>query len=100
MTIKDFYDIAEYANNNWRGSFAPRDLCEFAYEYYTEYKTRMVERGSPLDKLLTQLVADYNAADGENITDVVDLGSWLEAISWDLGYTSYSGWERFLDDFS
>lgn len=97
MDIKDFYDIAEYANTNWRGNFSPRELCEAAYEYYLEYKSGTVTDGSPLCNLITNLVEDYEAADDDT---AIMIGNWLEDMSYQFGYTSYNGYERFLSDFS
>lgn len=96
MDIKDFYDIAEYASNAWNGKFSPRELCEFAYDYYLEYKSGMVVDGSPLCSLITQLVEEYDVADDDTATMI---GNWLEDMSWQFGYTSYNGYERFLSEF-
>lgn len=96
MDIKDFYDIAEYASNTWNGKFSPRELCEFAYDYYLEYKSGVVVDGSPLCGLITQLVEEYDVADDDTATMI---GNWLEDMSWQFGYTSYNGYERFLSEF-
>ena len=29
----DFYTIAEYGNENWKGSFTPREIANNAYNY-------------------------------------------------------------------
>ena len=37
LTYEDFYDIAEYGNSNWKGSFTPREIACNAYDYKVEY---------------------------------------------------------------
>ena len=37
MDYSDFYDIAEYGNENWKGSFTPREIACNAYDYKVEY---------------------------------------------------------------
>lgn len=27
MTYEDFYDIAEYGNENWKGSYTPKEIA-------------------------------------------------------------------------
>lgn len=41
MTYSDFYDIAEYGNENWKGNFTPKEIAENAYEYLCEFKESM-----------------------------------------------------------
>ena len=33
MEYSDFYDIAEYGNDHWKGSFTPREIACNAYDY-------------------------------------------------------------------
>ena len=37
LTFEDFYDIADYGNKNWKGSFTPKEVASNAYSYYCEY---------------------------------------------------------------
>ena len=37
MTYDDFYKIAEYGNENWKGNFTPREIACNAYDYKAEY---------------------------------------------------------------
>ena len=37
MDYSDFYDIAEYGNEHWKGSFTPREIACNAYDYKVEY---------------------------------------------------------------
>lgn len=33
----NFYDIAEYGNEHWKGNFSPRKIADNAYNYKTDY---------------------------------------------------------------
>ena len=33
MEYSDFYDIAEYGNEHWKGNFTPREIANNAYDY-------------------------------------------------------------------
>ena len=46
MTYDDFYKIAEYGNENWKGSFTPREIACNAYDYKVEYDYS-IEQGKP-----------------------------------------------------
>lgn len=46
MTYNDFYTIVEYGNENWKGSFTPREIACNAYDYKSEYDYS-IERGKP-----------------------------------------------------
>lgn len=46
MTYDDFYTIAEYGNENWKGSFTPREIACNAYDYKIEYDYS-IKQGKP-----------------------------------------------------
>ena len=46
MEFNDFYTIAEYGNENWKGSFSPREIACNAYDYKVEYDYS-IEQGKP-----------------------------------------------------
>ena len=37
LEFNDFYTIAEYGNENWKGCFTPREIANNAYDYKVEY---------------------------------------------------------------
>ena len=37
MEYTDFYDIAEYANENWKGNFTPKEIACYTYDYYADF---------------------------------------------------------------
>ena len=53
MTYDDFYVIAEYGNENWKGSFTPREIANNAYEYKVEYDYS-INQGKPT-RTMTEL---------------------------------------------
>ena len=73
MTYDDFYTIAEYGNENWKGSFTPREVACNAYDYLCEYRYS-VAKGKPtrtmieLCKLICEDMdyADYAESQEEN----------------------------------
>ena len=38
MGFDDSYLIAEYGNENWKGSFTPREIADNAYDYLCEFQ--------------------------------------------------------------
>lgn len=38
MEFADFYDIAVYGNEAWKGSFTPKEVACNAYDYLCEFK--------------------------------------------------------------
>ena len=51
MEYDDFYTIAEYGNENWKGSFTPREIANNAYEYKVEYDYS-IEQGKPTHTMI------------------------------------------------
>ena len=77
MDYEDFYCLSEWANENWKGSFSPKDVAVNAYEYKTDYDfAREVEANSAvIDSLLDQLDEDGSEEAKE----------WAERIREDYG---------------
>lgn len=60
LEYSDFYDIAAYGNENWKGSYSPKEVACNAYDYYSDFKASK-EQGKPTDliqKLLMLLLDD------------------------------------------
>lgn len=82
LDFRDFYCIADYANMNWKGGFAPIEIAENAYNYLCEFQSSK-EKGEPNDTikyLLTNL--DEDIANGEELEDVK---YWTSEIRKELG---------------
>lgn len=37
LSYLNFYDIAEYGNEHWKGNFSPREIADNAHDYKTDY---------------------------------------------------------------
>lgn len=46
MEFMDFYDLAEYANAEWKGNFAQREIVNNAHVYWSEFLVS-AEEGKP-----------------------------------------------------
>ena len=77
MTYSDFYNIAEYGNENWKGCFSPKEIAENAYDYLCEFNTSK-QNGEPTEtiKELAKLLAEDG---GEECHD------WLYEMTKSLG---------------
>ena len=51
MEYADFYDIAEYGNENWKGSFTPKEIACNAYDYKVEYDYS-IKQGKPTHTMI------------------------------------------------
>ena len=94
MDIKDFWDMCEYANTAWRGKFSNREICENAYELYTNLLDG-VSSGDPLDEFIQQLVMDWYEDDGGDLEH--QLGDWLESLAYSLGYRDF---DELIKDYA
>ncbi len=77
LEFSDFYDLAEYGNKNWKGSFTPKEVACNAYDYYEEYQ-QSVKQGHPTHTMmeLYNLLKDDDSDEVEywlsNLEDVLD----------------------------
>ena len=51
LEFNDFYTIAEYGNENWKGNFSPREIANNAYDYKVEYDYS-IEQGKPTHTMI------------------------------------------------
>ena len=71
LEYADFYDIAEYGNENWKGYFTPREIACNAYEYKVEYDYS-TEQGKPtrtMIELCKLICEDMDYADYAEIQE-------------------------------
>ena len=71
MEYADFYDIAEYGNENWKGSFTQREIACNAYDYLCEYRYS-VAKGKPtrtMIELCKLICEDIDYADYAEIQE-------------------------------
>ena len=71
MTYDNFYTIAEYGNEHWKGSFTPREVANNAYDYLCEYRYS-VATGKPtrtMIELCKLICEDMDYADYAEIQE-------------------------------
>ena len=71
MEYSDFYDIAEYGNENWRGGFSHREIAENAYIYKTEYDALGLD-SQIIQTLVELLTMDLNETTSEWIDRITE----------------------------
>lgn len=92
MTYEDFYDIAEYGNTNWDGSYTQREIACNAYDYLVEFEaSKAKEEISPIIQELCKLLAEdgseeckdwlYKMANELGLIDI-DYQDYLETDQW------------------
>ena len=67
----DFYDISEYGNENWKGSFTSREIANNAYDYKAEYDYS-IKQGKPtrtMTELCKLICEDINYTDYAEIQE-------------------------------
>ena len=71
MDYNDFYTITEYGNENWKGSFTPREIACNAYDYKAEYDYS-IKQGKPtrtMIELCKLICEDMDYADYAEIQE-------------------------------
>ena len=71
LDYNDFYTIAEYGNENWKGSFTPREIAYNAYDYNEEYDYS-IKQGKPtrtMTELWKLICEDMDYADYAEIQE-------------------------------
>ena len=71
MEFNDFYTIAEYGSENWKGSFTPREIANNAYDYKAEYDYS-IKQGKPtrtMTELCKLICEDINYTDYAEIQE-------------------------------
>ena len=68
----DFYDIAAYGNENWKGGYTPKEVAQNAYDYYSDFKASK-ENGIVMHSIskLIELLAEDESEDANHISDIV-----------------------------
>ena len=51
LEYADCYNIAEYGNENWKGSFTPKEIACNSYNYKVEYDYS-IEQGKPTHTMI------------------------------------------------
>lgn len=78
MKYADFYDIAVYGNDNWKGNFSQKEVACNAFDYWSDYEYSKVKGvvTEVIQRLIELLIDDWYNDHDEN-SEVED---WL----WEL----------------
>ena len=60
LEYPDFYNIAAYGNENWKGSYTEKEIACNAYDYYSDFKTSKEKHYATelIQRLLIRLLDD------------------------------------------
>ena len=88
MEYDDFYSIAEYGNENWKGSFTSREIANNAYDYLCEFhESKTNNEPTEIIKTLCSLLAE----DGSD-----ECKWWLKEIAEELNLIDMD-WRDYLE---
>ena len=101
MEYGDFYDIAVYANKNWKGTSSERETACYAYDYYTDFlwSKENEEIAHDIKVLCKNLAEDLKAMPNleEPKQQLYQIASELNLI--DMDYADYLDTDEWLGDF-
>lgn len=75
LEFKDFYMVAEYANDHWNCKSTPMEIAQNAYDWFTEYQMSIVTKEPTWN---IQALLDQLAEDAKNGSEKAE--EWLTEI--------------------
>lgn len=74
MTFMDFYDIAQYANANWKCHMTEREIVKHAYELWDTYQISdgVCPFEQEIETLIENLEEDYRETKDEQVKEWLD----------------------------
>lgn len=84
-----WYEIAHYANENWKGNFSERELASFSYDYLESFKDSYKNKNP--DKIVGTLVENLYDDMMNGNEEVLD---YLEPIA------ENTAWEDFFEELA
>ena len=62
LEYRDFYDIAAYGNENWKGSYTTKEVLQNASDYYSDFQSAKrkgyISKDNTIYRILMRLVED------------------------------------------
>ena len=101
LEYENFYDIATYASENWKGNFTPKEIAIYAYRYYADFLwSKENETISETIKSLAKNLSD----DIKAMPDLEEPKYWLYRIASelnliDMDYQDYIDTDKWLEEF-
>lgn len=65
MTYGDFYNIAKYGNENWNGSYTPKEVACNAYDYFSDFEYSKARGGYHISSTIQELLRLLDEDDSE-----------------------------------
>lgn len=97
MDYEDFYEIAEYLNENWKGGFSKKEIARNAYDYFDEFKAS-IKQGYYTHTM--QEILDLLNADMENVytpdENRLQIDHWLTSLATGMEKKSTKIAERIM----
>lgn len=95
MDYGDFYDVAKYGNEMWKGSYTTKEIACNAYDYLQDYKwsRREGKLSEIICTLLKNLIADWKSGSEETVV-------WIKNMITDLNLTdaTFPELSEFIED--
>lgn len=101
LTYADFYDIAVYGNENWKGNFTKKQIACNAYDYYSDFEwSKANDEIAHNIKLLCKNLAD----DLREMPDLEEPREWLYRIAeeldlLDIDYMDYEETDKAIIEY-
>lgn len=90
MTYKDFYEIATYGNEMWKGCFSPKEVACNAFDYYADFQWS--KENETIAHNIQEL-AKILAEDGSE-----ECKDWLYEMATELGLLDMDFWDYMETD--
>ena len=85
LEYSDFYDIATYGNEMWKGSFTPKEVACNAYDYYVDFQW---SKENEIVARIIQELAKLLSEDGSE-----ECKDWLYRMATELGLLDMDYWD-------
>lgn len=78
MEYSDFYDLAVYANDTWKGNFSQKEIATNAYNYLVDFEYSKAKGTvvSTIQELIELLLDDWYTTE-PNTDDDFEIANWL-----------------------
>ena len=101
MNYADFYDIATYGNEMWKGSFTTEEVQQNAESYYADF---LWSKENDIISETIKWLAKNLADDIKAMPDLEEPKQWLYTIASELGlididYADYLETDEWLKEF-
>lgn len=102
MRYEDFFEIARYANENWKGGYTKEEYIQLAKEYFESYQWSLLKKAEQekvdhiMISLLDGLCEDWANGNGEPVKWIKQMITELGLV--DINFQDYKN-EIYLVDF-